>query len=101
MTIEELNEIFKDVDQNKKKIVQSMFNDFIHEIEQINLLKPQIVKIGVPKNKVEAEKKKFLTKEYSDLSQRHDSKIKIMLSTLNKEEGKGDSPLAKLLKEYE
>ena len=29
---------------------------------------------------------KYLQKEYSDLSQRHDSKIKIMLSQLNKED---------------
>lgn len=101
MTIEELKKIFKDVDESKKQIIESMFQDFIYEQEQLEKLKPQLESIGIPASKKEAEKKRYLTKEYVDISQRHDSKIKIFLSVLQKEEGKGDSPLAKLLKSYE
>lgn len=95
MTKEELNEIFKDVDESKKKVVQTMFDDFIYEINQINLLKPQIESIGIPRSKTEAEKKKYLLKEYGDLSQRHDSKIKIFLSTLGKFEGEDEDDFIK------
>ena len=99
MTIEELNKIFKDVDENKKKIVESMFEDFIHEYEMLEKLKPQIKAVEQPKNQREAEKLKYFTKIYSDTSQRHDSKIKIFLSALNKYEGPEENPIAAWIKE--
>lgn len=86
MTKDELKEIFSGIDEKKQLILETMFDDFIYEIEQINILKPQIEKIGIPNTQGQAQKKKYLLKEYSDLSQRHDSKIKIMLSQLNKED---------------
>lgn len=86
MTKEELEEIFSGIDEKKQIILATMFDDFLYEIEQLNILKPQIELIGIPKNQAQAQKKKYLVKEYSDLSQRHDSKIKIMLSQLNKED---------------
>lgn len=86
MTKEELKEMFKGIDETKQKVLETMYDDFLFEIEQLEQLKPQLQKIGVPKNKGQAEQKKYLQKEYSDLSQRHDSKIKIMLSQLNKED---------------
>lgn len=101
MNIDELNEIFKNTDENMKKVVQSMFPDFIYEIEQLGLLKPEIEKIGIPTSKAQAEKKRYLIKEYSDISQRHDSKIKIFLSTLNKSDVGEESNLVKLLKGFE
>lgn len=101
MNIDELNEIFKNTDENMKKVVQSMFPDFIYEIEQIELLKTEIKKIEIPKSKAQAEKKRYLNKEYSDISQRHDSKIKIFLSTLNKSDVGEESNLVKLLKGFE
>ena len=78
-----------------------MFPDFIYEIEQIELLKTEIKKIEIPKSKAQAEKKRYLNKEYSDISQRHDSKIKIFLSTLNKSDVGEESNLVKLLKGFE
>jgi hypothetical protein len=99
MNIEQLNEIFKEVDENKKKIVQSMFDDFIHEHELLEKLKPQIKAVEQPKNQREAEKLKYFTKIYSDTSQRHDSKIKIMLSTLSKFEGDEENPIAAWIRE--
>ena len=82
-----LNKIFKDVDENKKQVVETMFDDFIHEYELLEKLKPQIKKYQEPKSQREADKLKQLTKIYSDTSQRHDSKVKIFLSALNKFEG--------------
>lgn len=99
MNREQLEEIFKDVDEPKKKIVQSMFDDFIHEHELIEQLKPQIKKVEQPKNQREADKLKYFMKLYSDVSQRHDSKIKIFLSTLQKFEGAEENPITAWLKE--
>lgn len=101
MDRKQLEDIFKDIDSGQKKIIESMFDDFIYEINQLNLLKPQIESMGIPKSKVEADKKKYLTKEYSDISQRHDGKIKIFLAVLRKEDGSEESPLMKMLKKYE
>lgn len=101
MTVEELNKIFENVDENMKKVVQSMFPDFIHEEKQIELLKPEIERIGIPQNKAQAEKKRYLIKEYSDMSQRHDNKIKIFLSALQKGDAGEESQLAKMLREFQ
>lgn len=99
MNKESLEEIFKDVDENKKKIVRTMFDDFIHEAEQLEDLKPKMKEIGTPKNSSEAKRLKFYSKMYSDISQRHDSKIKIFLSTLNKFEGAEENPISAWLRE--
>lgn len=99
MNREQLEEIFKDVDEPKKKIVQSMFDDFIHEHELIEQLKPQIKKVEQPKSQREADRLKYFMKLYSDVSQRHDSKIKIFLSTLQKFEGAEENPITAWLKE--
>lgn len=101
MNIEDLNEIFKDVDKNMKRIAETMFGDFIYEIDQLETIKKEIDKIGIPKSKGEAEKKRYFIKEYSDISQRHDSKIKIFLSTLNKADAGEESNLVKILKGFE
>lgn len=90
MNKEQLENIFKDVDENKKEIVRSMFDDFIHEYELIETLKPQIKALEKPKSPGEANKLKCFLKLYSDVSQRHDSKIKIFLSTLSKFEGEDE-----------
>lgn len=99
MTLEELEKIFKEVDDGKKQVIRTMFPDFLYEHRQLELLKPKLEQIGVPKNKVEAEKKRVLTKEYVDLSQRHDSKIKIFLSALSKFEGSEEHPISVWLRE--
>lgn len=90
MNIEKLEQIFSEVDDNKKEIVRTMFNDFIHEHELIEQYKPQIQALSKPKNKGEADKLKYFSKLYSDVSQRHDSKIKIFLSILSKFEGEDE-----------
>lgn len=99
VNLEELNEIFKDVDESKKKVVQSMFNDFIYEYNLLEKIKPQLQAVEQPKNQKEADKLKYFTKMYSDISQRHDSKIKIFLSALGKYEGAEENPITAWLRE--
>ena len=84
MTHEQLREIFKNVDESKKQVIESMFDDFLHEEQQLKEIKPLMSR--KPKSHKEAEQIKFYTKMYSDISQRHDSKIKIFLSVLGKYE---------------
>lgn len=97
MKQEELQEIFKNVDESKKQIIESMFDDFIHEEQLLKKIKPYMS--IMPKNQAEANKVKFYTKMYGDVSQRHDSKIKIFLSVLGKYEGEEDDEFTKWLKE--
>lgn len=101
MTREELEKIFDNLDDGKKNVLSSMFDDFIFEHEQIEKVKEAIKNIGIPTSKAKAEQKRYLSKEYSDLSQRHDSKIKIFLSALGKYDIKEESPLMELLKQFE
>lgn len=99
MTREELDKIFKDVDETKKRVVQSMFDDFIYECELIDKLKLQIKKVESPRSQKEADRLKYYMKIYSDVSQRHDSKIKIFLSALGKYEGAEENPITAWLRE--
>ena len=99
MNKEDLIEIFKDVDESKKKIVISMFDDFIFEHERLENLKKQMSMVENPKNQNEANKLKYFTRLYSDVSQRHEGKIKIFLSTLQKYELEEDNPIAAWIKE--
>ena len=99
MTIEELNKIFKDVDESKKQVVESMFEDFVYEYNLLQTIKPQLQAVQQPKNQRDADKLKYFTKIYSDLSQRHDSKIKIFLSALGKYEGSEENPITAWLRE--
>lgn len=101
MTEEQLKSIFNNLDDGKKEVLSSMIPDFLFEQEQIEKIKEALLKIGIPTNKTKAEQKKYLSKEYSDLSQRHDSKIKIILSTLGKFDVKEESPLMEMLKQFE
>lgn len=100
MKREELNEIFKDVDPKIKMMLETMFSDFLYEVDQLEKIKPAIEKIGMPRNEMEAKKKRYLVKEYSDISQRHDNKIKIFLSMLQKSDAGEESQLVKMLKEF-
>lgn len=96
ITHEQLIEIFKNVDEGKRQMVETMFDDFIHESQQLEKIKPKMS--GLPKNEKEATKIKFYTKLYSDISQRHDSKIKIFLSVLGKFEAEEEDEFEKWLK---
>lgn len=99
MTIDDLENIFKDVDESKKRVVRSMFDDFICEYNLLEKLKPQLKALEEPKNQKEADKLKYFIKMYSDVSQRHDSKIKIFLSALGKYEGSEENPITAWLRE--
>lgn len=99
MKKEDLIEIFKDVDESKRKVVESMFDDFIYEFERLNELKEQMRKVKNPKSRSEAEKLKYFTRLYSDVSQRHDGKIKIFLSALQKYEAGDENPIAAWIRE--
>lgn len=97
MNKEELREIFKNVDEGKKQLIETMFDDFLYENEQLKKIKPKMSII--PKSQNDANKIKFYTKMYADISQRHDSKIKIFLSVLGKFEGEEEDEFTQWLKE--
>lgn len=99
MEKEELLKLFQDVDESKKKIVISMFDDFIFEYERLEELKKQMKRVENPKSLKEADKLKYFTRLYSDISQRHDAKIKIFLSVLQKYELDEENPIAVWIKE--
>ena len=99
MTTEELNEIFKDVDESKKQVVQSMFEDFIYEYNLLQNIKGKMKEVENPTSQREADKLKQLIKMYGDVSQRHDSKIKIFLSALGKYESPEENPLMAWVRE--
>ena len=53
---------------------------YLYNTHQTEEYKNMMVEYKTPKTRAEADKLKFYTKMYGDISQRHDSKIKIFLS---------------------
>ena len=94
MEREKLIKIFENVDESKKQIIETMIDDFLHEEKLLEEIKP---KMALPKSKAGAEQVKFYTKMYSDISQRHDSKIKIFLSVLGKFEAEAEDEFVEWL----
>lgn len=99
MTRDELAALFKDLDDGKRAVLETTYDDFIHEYEQLELIKTQIKRFEEPKSQREADKLKYFTRLYSDVSQRHDGKVKMYLTALQKDGTSEDNPIAVWIKE--
>lgn len=94
---EELDNIFKDVDQNQKSLVNNLIDDVVFLENQMNELKKLPFIRHNPQNSAE-QKATVASKQYKDLSQSYDNKIRILLSLLCKIEGSDIDPVSEFLK---
>lgn len=93
---DELDNIFKDIDPNKKALVNKLIDDVIFLEEQMTYLKTLPFIRVHPKDKTRQETTKA-AKQYKEFSQSYMNAIRILCSLLHKDEGGDDDPVAKFM----
>lgn len=91
----ELDEIFKDIDSNQKKLVDKLIDEVVFLEEQMKSLRSLPFIRVHPKDNSKQEVTKA-AKQYKDFSQSYMNAIRILCSLLHKEEGGDDDPVQKL-----
>ena len=97
---ETLEDIFKDVDESEKKLIEPLLEEVIYLEEQMKYLRtlPQI-KIH-PKNNA-MQKKTEAAKLYKECSQSYMNAIRILVGILRKVDSSAQDELLKRLAEFE
>jgi len=96
---EELNEIFKDIDDNERKLISKLLDEIVFLEEQmINLKKVPFISIN-PKNS-NLQKVTSAAKIYKECSQSYMNAVRILLNTLRKVESSAQDELLKRLEEF-
>lgn len=96
---EELDEIFKDIDDNERKLINKLLDEIVFLEEQmINLKKVPFISIN-PKNS-NLQKVTSAAKIYKECSQSYMNAIRILLNTLRKVESSAQDELLRRLEEF-
>ena len=100
LKVEELEEIFKDIDINKQKLLKPLMEETVFLKNTLNELRKYPL-IRVNPNNPAQTKRTEAGRMFKDYQQAYNNNVKILLSALNKEQTMGESPLLKMLKDYE
>lgn len=97
---EALENIFKDVDENEKKLIDPLLEEVIYLEEQMKYLRtlPQI-KVHPTNNAM--QKKTEAAKLYKEYSQSYMNAIRILIGVLHKVDSSAQDELLKRLSEFE
>ena len=95
----ELEEIFKDVDENEKQLIAPLLDEIVSLEEQMRQLKKYpFIKVH-PKNPA-LQKSTPAAKQYKECSQSYMNAIRILINVLRKVESSGMNDLLEKLKEF-
>lgn len=96
---EELDEIFRDVDEDEKKLVNHLIDEVVFLEEQMERLKElPFIRIH-PKNPA-MQKATPAAKQYKEYSQSYMNAMRILLNILRKVESSAQDELLKRLEEF-
>ncbi|MCQ2978222.1 MAG: hypothetical protein MJ245_00290 [Clostridia bacterium] len=96
---EELKEIFKDVDESQRKLIQPLIDEVIFlEVQMQNLKKLPFISTN-PKNPNQ-QRKTEAAKLYKECSQSYMNAIRILCSLLHKGDGGEEDPVAKFMESF-
>lgn len=96
---EELKEIFKEVDENERRLVQPLIDEVIFlEVQMQDLKRLPFISIH-PKNNA-LQKKTEAAKLYKECSQSYMNAIRILCSILHKVDSSAEDDLLKKLEEF-
>lgn len=96
----ELKELFKDIDQNQRKLVDRLIDEVIYIEEMLNQLKKLPFIRVHPKDSSKQE----ITpagKQYKDMTATYMNAIRILCSLLSKVDGEDYDPVAEFMKGLE
>ncbi len=95
---EELKDIFKDVEENQKKLINPLIDEVIFMENEMNTLK-KLPFIQVHPENPTKQRPTTAAKLYKECSQSYMNAIRILSSLLKKEEGEEEDPVKNFLKE--
>ena len=96
---DELLKILENVDESKKIIVLPMIDDIIFMEKKLNELR-ELPFIRIHPTNEEKQKVTPAAKQYKELLQQYNNCIKIVISTISKNESSDDSPLRVYFKRF-
>ncbi len=96
---EKLDEIFKDIDENVKELINPLLDDIVFLEEQMEKLK-KIPFIQVHPNNLNKQKVTKAAKLYKEHSQSYMNAIRILGSLLNKQDTSAQNELLKRLQGF-
>ena len=96
---EELDEIFRDVDEDEKKLVDNLIDEVVFLEEQMTRLKTLPFISVHPKNSA-LQKTTSAAKQYKECSQSYMNATRILLNVLRKVESSAQDELLKRLEEF-
>lgn len=96
---EELKEIFKDVDDNEKQLIDPLLEEVIFLEEQMKHLR-QMPFISVHPSNPALQRKTEAAKLYKECSQSYMNAIRILVGVLNKVESSAQDELLRKLSEF-
>ena len=95
-----LNEIFKDIDENERKLIEPLLDEVIFlEVQMMDLKQMPFISIH-PKNPA-LQKKTEAAKLYKECSQSYMNAIRILVGVLHKVDSSAQDDLLKRLAEFE
>lgn len=95
---EELDNIFKDIDPNEKKLINPLIDEIVFlEKRMLDLKQLPFIRVH-PKNPTKQETTPA-AKQYKEFSQSYMNAIRLVCSLIHKTEGDEESPLRQYLKE--
>lgn len=97
---EELDEIFKDVDESEKRLVDKLMDEVVFLEERMTELKAMPFISVHPKNPA-LQKTTAAAKQYKECSQSYMNAIRILAGILNKVESSAQDELLKRLEEFQ
>lgn len=96
---EELNNIFKDIDDNTKKLIKPLIQEVIFlEDKMTELKKIPFIRINPKDNSQQKTTPAF--KQYKECSQSYMNAIRILCSLLNKQDNSAENELLERLKGF-
>lgn len=96
---EELDEIFRDVDQNEKSLIDKLIDEVVYLESQMDELKKYPFIAVHPTNPAK-QKTTPAAKMYKECSQSYMNAIRILLNTLRKVESSAQDELLRRLEEF-
>lgn len=96
----ELLEAFKNIDSNKRHLIEPMIDDVVFMEEQLKYLR-KLPMIRVSHRNPASQQITPAGKQYKEMLQSYTNVIKVLQKVLYAEGETGESPLTKMLKEFE
>lgn len=96
---EELENIFKDIGENEKKLINPLIEQVLFIEKQMTYLKTlPFIRVNPKDNSIQETTK--AAKQYKDLSQAYMNAIRILASLLNKQDNSAENELLKRLEGF-